>query len=92
MDAAVGGGVVQRGGQFVPVEVVAGNELMEVGIVAVARVEVTEGDGGRELFGNDGGVGVAIEREGPVGQGLRVLDGVDLVQWAQSEWPSWSCT
>jgi hypothetical protein len=44
----VAGGVVQRGGERVAVEVVSGDELVEVGVVAVASVEVAEGDGGGE--------------------------------------------
>jgi hypothetical protein len=58
LDAAVVGGVAQCGGELVAVEVVAGDELVEVGVVAVAGVEVAEGDGGGKFLGDDGGDGV----------------------------------
>jgi hypothetical protein len=61
------GGVVQCGGELITIEVVAGDELVEVGVVAVAGVEVAEGDGG--------GDGVAVEGEGLIGQVLGVFDG-----------------
>ena len=51
------GGVAECGGELVAVEVMAGDELVEVGVVAVAGVEVAEGDGGGELLGDDGGDG-----------------------------------
>lgn len=76
--------------EFTAVETVPGDQLVEVCVIAVPGVEISESDGGGQLLCDDGRDRVAVEREGRSYQGLRVINSGPGVTGSPKLTSSWS--